>query len=141
LEVQNKALLLKHLDEFYNNAYLPWVKLVRDSYYHEVFPHVVTLSGSFLWKSVIRMSGVWRSLSKYRLENGNSILFWDDLWHDEMMSVKFPRPFSYTNDKLVSVLGSLLYDNISRAFDLPLSSQTYLVYNEKKKIKRCTISG
>jgi hypothetical protein len=33
LQVQNTALLLKHLDKFYNNEDIPWVILVKDAYY------------------------------------------------------------------------------------------------------------
>jgi hypothetical protein len=48
LKIQNnKCLLLKHLHNFYNNVDLPWVKLLRNAYYYEEFPHVVTVCGSF----------------------------------------------------------------------------------------------
>jgi hypothetical protein len=47
LSVQNNALLLKHLHKFYNHDSIPWVQLIWDSYYYDVVPHVVTLSGSF----------------------------------------------------------------------------------------------
>lgn len=33
LEVQNIALLIKHLDRFFNCKDLPWVKLIRNKYY------------------------------------------------------------------------------------------------------------
>jgi hypothetical protein len=47
LKLQNRALLLKHLFKFYNDADLPWVQLIKDAYYHGVVPHVVKLVGSF----------------------------------------------------------------------------------------------
>jgi hypothetical protein len=40
LHLQNKALLLKHLDKFYNNVE-PWVKLIKGAYYYDIVPHAV----------------------------------------------------------------------------------------------------
>ena len=47
LKVQNKCLLMKHLHNFYNNADLPWVKLVSNAFYYNEVPHAVTSCGSF----------------------------------------------------------------------------------------------
>jgi hypothetical protein len=47
LQIQIQALLLKHFDKFYNNVDVPWVKLIREAYYCDIVPHVVTISGSF----------------------------------------------------------------------------------------------
>ena len=48
LHVQNKALLPKFLDKFYNHAYIPWVTLIRNSYYYQTVPHAVVKSAWFL---------------------------------------------------------------------------------------------
>ena len=47
LGLQNDAPLLKSLNKFYNKAYVPWVRLVWDSYYFQRIPHDTTLCGSF----------------------------------------------------------------------------------------------
>jgi hypothetical protein len=62
LHLQNKALLLKHLDKFYYNADVPWVKLVRDAYYHDTVPHAITLSGSFWWRDVLGLVDTWKNM-------------------------------------------------------------------------------
>jgi hypothetical protein len=42
LRSQNKALLLKHLDKFYNRNNIPWVNLIWNTYYSNgEIPHVV----------------------------------------------------------------------------------------------------
>jgi hypothetical protein len=41
LKIQNKCLLLKHLHNFYNDADLPWVRLVKHAYYYNEAPHAV----------------------------------------------------------------------------------------------------
>jgi hypothetical protein len=46
-KLQNKCLLLKHLHNFYNQADLPWVKLIKNAYYYDEVPHAATICGSF----------------------------------------------------------------------------------------------
>jgi hypothetical protein len=48
LRAQNRALLLKHLDKFYNKADIPWVNLIWNTYYFEgEIPHASREKGSF----------------------------------------------------------------------------------------------
>lgn len=51
LNVQNDALLLKHLHKFYNKMDIPWVKLVWSKYYEDKIPHATREVGSFWWKA------------------------------------------------------------------------------------------
>jgi hypothetical protein len=44
---QNAALLIKHLDEFYNHRDIPWVHLLWSAYYVSKVPHAENLCGSF----------------------------------------------------------------------------------------------
>ena len=125
LQVQNKALLLKQLDKFYNNADLPWVKLVRNSYYHNSVPHVVTMSGSFWWRGVYRFVDEWRAITRCEVGSGYSILFWDDLWKDRILSQQFPRLFSFARDKLISVREFFMMEDKVEAFYLPLSMEAF----------------
>jgi hypothetical protein len=48
LRTQNKTLLLKHLDKFYNKKDIPWVKLIWNTYYaNGEIPHATKDKGSF----------------------------------------------------------------------------------------------
>ena len=47
LRLQNDALLLKHLDKFYNRRDIPWVQLIWWKYYQEKVPHAARKIGSF----------------------------------------------------------------------------------------------
>jgi hypothetical protein len=47
LDIQNKTLLLKNLDKFFNNLDIPWVNLIRDTYYDEDNPPGIKIEGSF----------------------------------------------------------------------------------------------
>jgi hypothetical protein len=51
---QNVALLLKFLDNFYNNRDIPWVKLICHAYYMDKVPHDEQLCGSFWWRDVLK---------------------------------------------------------------------------------------
>jgi hypothetical protein len=55
LDVQNKALLLKNLEFFYNNLDIPWVNLIRDTYYDEDRPPGIKLEGSFWSKAHLKL--------------------------------------------------------------------------------------
>jgi hypothetical protein len=109
LRFQNQALLIKHLDKFYDNVDVPWVKLIRDAYYYDIVPHVVTLSSSFWWKGVFGLVDVWREMSTCKALSGSSVLFWDDKWQDETLSQKFPSLHSFAKDRLISVRSFRVY--------------------------------
>jgi hypothetical protein len=125
LRIQNNALLLKHLHKFYNNEDIPWIHLVRDSYYHHAVPHAVVLAGSFWWRNIISLSDEYRSITKCEVGNGNSVLFWSDQWKDNMFDSSFPRLFSYAKDKLQSVREFFENESVLDNFHLPLSVQAH----------------
>jgi hypothetical protein len=56
LRSQNSALLLKHLDKFYNRKEIPWVKLVWHAHYSNGdIPHATIDKGSFWWKDILKL--------------------------------------------------------------------------------------
>ena len=72
LELQNIALLLKHLDKFYNKKDLPWVNLIWDKYYSNSVlpPHAHVEKGSFWWKDVLRLTPIFRAISLVKVGLG-----------------------------------------------------------------------
>lgn len=56
VQIQNKALLTKHLHMFYNKFDIPWVSLVCNTYYDGVVPHVILLCGPFWWRDVMKLN-------------------------------------------------------------------------------------
>jgi hypothetical protein len=51
LRSKNEALLLKHLDKFYNKKDTPWVNMIRHSHYSQGhIPYASADKGSFWWK-------------------------------------------------------------------------------------------
>jgi hypothetical protein len=113
------------LHKFYNNEDIPWIHLVRDAYYHQAIPHAVVLAGSFWWKSIISLSDDCRSITKCEVGNGSSVLFWSDLWKDNLFDSSFRRLFSYAKDKFQSVKEFFERESVLDNFHLPLSVQAH----------------
>jgi len=57
IKSQNNALLMKHLDKFYNQADIPWVTLTWSKFYSntQTPPHARSPVGSFWWKDIMKL--------------------------------------------------------------------------------------
>ena len=99
LGLQNDALLLKHLNKFYNKMDVPWVQLVWDSYYFERIPHDTVLCGSFWWRDVCKLMDNFRAVTSVDVHSGDTVQFWSDYWKIGNSSVplqdRFPRLYSF----------------------------------------------
>ena len=86
LKSQNSALLLKHLDKFYNQKDVPWVKLVWSSYYSNgQIPHASTDKGFFWWRDILKLCDLFRGISSCIVGNGSTVLFWSDVWNNNLL--------------------------------------------------------
>jgi hypothetical protein len=104
LRSQNKAVLLKHLDKFYNKKDIPWVKLIWNAHYpHGQVPRASTDRGSFWWKDVLKLCDMFRGIAKCNIGDGSIVLFWSDLWNGNILESKFPRLYSFARNKNISV--------------------------------------
>ena len=103
----NEALLLKHLDKFYNKVDVPWVHLVWNAYYMEGVPHRQNLIGSFWWRDIFKLENKFREVAIISPGSGETILFWHDSWvfmgASQPMRTRFPRLFSFVLDDSSSV--------------------------------------
>jgi hypothetical protein len=125
LELQNKALLMKQLHKFYSHADTPWVKLVW-SLYGDNVPHTKTGKGSFWWKDIFSLVGEYRSISRSKIGNGNSVLFWKDFWQEgTLLCDRYPRLFSFALDEYITVVALLSADDMTSQFYLPLSIEGF----------------
>jgi hypothetical protein len=123
LKIQNKCLMMKQLHKFYNNVDLPWVKLIRNSYYYKEVPHAVTVCGSFWWRSIMRMFELYRQVTHCKIGSGETILFWSDNWNNGVFDDIFPRLSSFAKDKYISVKEALQIIDPEQAFHLPISAE------------------
>jgi hypothetical protein len=100
LKIQNKCLMMKQLHKFYNNVDLPWVKLIRNSYYYKEVPHAVSTCGSFWWRNIMKYFDIYRQVAHCKLGNGETILFWSDNWNDWIIHERFPRLFFFCKGQI-----------------------------------------
>jgi hypothetical protein len=104
LRLQNGALLLKHLSNFYNRADIPWVHLIWDKYYTTKAPHAAREMGTFWWKDVMRLNTIFRGIAKCEIGDGSHVCFWNDLWTESVLSHEYPRLASFATNGDISVL-------------------------------------
>jgi hypothetical protein len=64
IETQNDALLIKHLDRFYNNVDISWVTLTWTKLYSntQTPPQARSPVGSFWWKEILKLFKQFRNL-------------------------------------------------------------------------------
>src|SRR3954467_12465702 len=128
LSIQNEALLLKQLHNFYNRVQVPWVQLIWNTYYHNRIPHAIELYGSFWWKDICQLLDKFIVVSNCTFGDGITALFWLDNWRDnqqQLLAHNFARLFSFAKDSLISVHEVLQTDELLSLFHLPLSTEAY----------------
>lgn len=74
---QNKALLMKHIHKIMNQADLPWVKIIWESYYSNG-PPTERKVGSFWCKSILKLLPLYKQVATCQAGNGRTVLFWED---------------------------------------------------------------
>jgi hypothetical protein len=118
--LQKDALLLKHLDKFYNRESLPWVDLVWFKYDQNKVPHTTRELGSFWWKDILRLNGIYRGFSQCA-GGGVSACFWEDRWSASVFATSFPRLASFALNSAASIKEVLEAEDLDAIFLLPLS--------------------
>ncbi|XP_052168063.1 uncharacterized protein LOC127784750 [Oryza glaberrima] len=133
LEFQNCALLLKHLDKFFNKQDIPGVKLIWTNYYPDASlpPHACKEMGSFWWKDIIRLIPLFRAIAQITPHGEDSALFWKDDWHgtDPCFAEQFKVLFSYAAKEDISIFGFMNDQNLTNQFYLPISPQALQEWN------------
>lgn len=134
LGLQNEALLLKHLNKFYNRVDVPWVHLVWDSYYFQRVPHDTTICGSFWMRDICKLMDKFRPVTSVTVSRGDTVLFWSDHWqigsNCTPLQERFPRLFSFCLHKNLSVREVFQTENFQQLFSLPLSELAFQELNQ-----------
>jgi hypothetical protein len=63
LEIQNDALLMKHLFKFFSHHDTPWVSMVWQAYYQNSVPQASGPVGSFWWRDVCKLFTTSRGIT------------------------------------------------------------------------------
>jgi hypothetical protein len=135
LRSQNTALLLKHLDNFFNKRNISWVNLIWNTYYSNGNLSQATKGKcSFWWKDLLKLIDTFRSVDQCVVGDGSTVMFWPDLWNGNLLQQKFPRHYSFAKNKSISVAAFLQNDNLEQQFFTPLSPQAYQEYLDLQEV-------
>lgn len=126
LQTHNQALRLKHLHKFFNNSFLPWVKLIWDKHYRNGrLPSSSNLKGSFWWKDALKFPCKFKGRASVKISNGHTCLLWDDIWNGNIRKLQFPELYSFAKDKSISLSKAHSSDPLCELFSLPLSVEAF----------------
>lgn len=68
---------------------------------------------------------VFRGIARCSLGDGTTMLFWEDLWSDEIIAQSFPRLASFASTRLISVKEAMQNDHLDNLLLLPLSQEAF----------------
>lgn len=75
---------------------------------------------------------MFRGIAQCTIGNGSTIHFWSDVWNGQLLQEKFPRLFSFTRNRNISVQQSLTNSILASQFYLPM---TAIAYQEFEKLQ------
>lgn len=62
--------------------------------------------GSFWWRDVLRLIVLCRGIARCTIGKGDTVLFWEDLWTDNILSAKYSRLYTYAKNPRISAADS-----------------------------------
>lgn len=116
---------MKHLDKFYSNADLPWVKLTWSKLYSntQTPPHARSHVGSFWWKDVLKLFEKFKYFTICTANRGNFVMLQGDNQSGSILKNSLPQLFSFTRKHKCSINFLVEHQDLDRLFSLPLSIQ------------------
>ena len=76
--------------------------------------------GSFWWKDLLKLSDLFRGIATCTMGDEQSIFFWEDTWNNRLLKQSFPRLYSFTRNKNISVAMFLQNNDIQEQFHIPI---------------------
>jgi hypothetical protein len=117
--------MLKNLHKFFNNHDIPWVHLIRDSYYSNGNLPTNILEGSFWWKSHLKLLDLYKAMAKCNIGNGKTVNFWSDLCEQNCLHQRFPHLITFAKHTDWNVDRVIHTEYLEDLLHLPLSQQAY----------------
>jgi hypothetical protein len=88
------------------------------------------MKGSFWWKSNLKLLDVFKGISLAEAGSGDTILFWKDLWNENITQNKYPHLFSFCINEDATLSMIMNQHDLHDCFQLPLSEQAFDQYCE-----------
>jgi hypothetical protein len=116
---------MKNVDKFFFKADLSWVKLVWSQYCGNGQLPGSTRKGSFWWRSILQLLDTYKGIARAEYGKGDTILFWHDLWNNQVLKLSFPQLHSFAKSDTITLRSVLQTKNFEDLFNLPLSEVAY----------------
>jgi hypothetical protein len=72
--------------------------------------------GSFWWRDIIKLTNLFKGVAIPKVQEGSTILFWQDLWNEQILQQQFPELFSFALNPNATVKAVLNAPNWLRIF-------------------------
>lgn len=72
----------------------------------------------------MNLSDAYRGITKVTVGDGSTVLFWKDLWQDQLLETSHPRAFSFVKNEDTSIAPFLAMATLHEGFHMPLSTQS-----------------
>jgi hypothetical protein len=125
LHTHNDSLLMKFLHKFYSKVDIPWVHLVWDNYYASGKLPGQRSKGSFWWKDIVKLITNFKGISSVTVQDGSSVLIWQDLWNGHLLQQEFPELFSFAKNPDNTFKNFMALPQLAENFFLPLSEEAH----------------
>jgi hypothetical protein len=131
LHTHNDSLLMKFLHKFYSKADIPWVHLVWDNYYASGRLPGQQNKGSFWWKDIVKLVTNFKGISSVTVQDGSSVLIWQDLWNGHLLQQEFPELSSFAKNPDSTFKNFMASPQLAEIFFLPLSEEAHAQFLHK----------
>jgi hypothetical protein len=116
---------MKFLHKFYSKADIPWVHLVWDNYYASGRLPGQQNKGSFWWKDIVKLVTNFKGISSVTVQDGSSVLIWQDLWNGHLLQQEFPELSSFAKNPDSTFKNFMASPQLAENFFLPLSEEAH----------------
>lgn len=91
--------------------------------------------GSFWWKDILKLTPIYRGITRVQVVDGLTTLLWKDLWSNDVLQSSHPRAFSFALHEEITVADFWANTELHETFHLPLSARAL---NEVRDVQRAT---
>jgi hypothetical protein len=80
---------------------------------------------TFWWKDIVKLVNNFKEISSAFVQDGSSILIWQDLWNGHLLQHEFPELFSFARNPNITIKAFAASPQITGNFHLPFSDEAH----------------
>lgn len=74
-------------------------------------------------KDVFILNVLYRGIARFKLDDGSTVLFWEDLWAPIILADAYPRLFFFASNTQLLVKDVMESTDLASILNLPLSQE------------------